>query len=505
MYGGGARDSAHEQLRRSSAIRIDPPEPSGGRFYSGPVATTPLERSSLHSAWVRHLAARDALGAIALAAAIPFLFLHERYQPELALDAGATSVEVRPSDLAVLALALVAAVAAARGGAGRLRAARPLWIAGGLLLAWLAFAALRPASLDDARFDDHLVSFLKLVEYALLALVVPLLVRTARDLTIVLGALVLWCGIAVGVALLQFFGLDVFDAWNPGWRQPSFLGHHDLAALAALTVTLALAWILAGRTGIPASRLVPLALAAGVLGLVVAGSVAAAGGLALGAAGAVLAARRRFSPSLRQVLAVAGVVAVVAGGVTVVRGDALEDFLRFVGVRGDEPPQGVETYSQRTVLAYIGLRIFADEPVLGVGWQRSSRPEVFEPYVDDARRRFPDVVERAFPAEGREWGVQNLYVQVLADTGLVGLVLLLAVGASGVALAARAVRDAPDPWAAGGGLVALAALLTIAGEWASLGIVAGIPLQAATCLLLGLAAAGAAVARNTRDGVGNLG
>ena len=45
------------------------------------------------------------------------------------------------------------------------------------------------------------------------------------------------------------------------------------------------------------------------------------------------------------------------------RGDALEDFLRFVGVRGDNPPVGVETYSQRTVLAYIGLRIAEDNPV----------------------------------------------------------------------------------------------------------------------------------------------
>ena len=44
------------------------------------------------------------------------------------------------------------------------------------------------------------------------------------------------------------------------------------------------------------------------------------------------------------------------------------------------------------------------------------------------------------------------------------------------------------------GLVAVCALLTIGAEWASLGIVAGIPLQAATCLLLGLAAAGAAAA-----------
>ena len=108
------------------------------------------------------------------------------------------------------------------------------------------------------------------------------------------------------------------------------------------------------------------------------------------------------------------------------RGDALEDFLRFVGVRGDEPPIGVETYSQRTVLAYIGLRIAQDNPIVGVGWQRSSRPEVFEPYVDDARERFPDVVDLAFPAEGREWGVQNLYIQMLADAGVIGLALLLA-------------------------------------------------------------------------------
>jgi O-antigen ligase len=229
-----------------------------------------------------------------------------------------------------------------------------------------------------------------------------------------------------------------------------------------------------------------------VLGLVVAGSVAAAGGLAVGVLALWLAARRRFAPSGRQTLALVAVVAVVGGGVAAVRGDALEDFLRFLGVRGDTKPVGVETYSQRAVLAYIGLRIFEDHPVLGVGWQRSSRPEVFEPYVDDARRRFPDVVDLAFPAEGREWGVQNLYVQLLADAGVIGLVLLLLVGGTGIALAWRAAARAPTPWAAGAGLLVVCALLTLAGEWASLGIVAGIPLQAATCLLLGLAAAGAA-------------
>jgi O-antigen ligase len=310
----------------------------------------------------------------------------------------------------------------------------------------------------------------------------------------VLGGLVLWAAVAVAVALLQFFGVEIFGAWNAGWRQPSFLGHHDLAALAAIAVALATSGIAARRREIPASGLFVVALAAGVLGLVLAGSVAAAGGLALGSVVLWLAARRRFAPGGRQTLALVAIVAVVAGGVTEVRGDALADFLRFLGVRGDEPPIGVESYSQRTVLAYIGLRIARDNPIVGVGWQRSSRPEVFEPYVDDARARFPDVDELAFPAEDHPWGVQNLYIQTLADAGVVGLALLLLVGGAGLTLAWRAAARAPTPWAAGAGLVVLCALLTLAAEWASLGIVAGIPLQAASCLLLGLAAAGAATA-----------
>jgi O-antigen ligase len=190
------------------------------------------------------------------------------------------------------------------------------------------------------------------------------------------------------------------------------------------------------------------------------------------------------------------VVAVVAGGVVAVRGDALGDFVRFLGIRGNDRPVGVETYSQRTVLSYIGLRIFQDHPIVGVGWQRSSRADVFEPYLDDAHRRFPDVVELAFPAPGREWGVQNLYIQMLADAGVIGFGLLLAVGAIGLLLAWRAATRAPTPWAAGAGLLVVCALLTLAGEWASLGIVAGIPLQAASCLLLGLAAAGAAAVQD---------
>jgi hypothetical protein len=441
---------------------------------------------------LRRLFNRDSLGALVLAVAIPFLFLHERYQPTVQIDWQSTTLDIRLSDVAVLVVVIASILTAARVGDWRLGAGRILWVPGIALLVWLAFEAFRPASVDDPLFDEHLVSFLKFGEYALLAPAVPLLVRRLQDLAIVLGALVAWSVVATTVALVQFFGVDILEAWNPGWRQPSFLGHHDLAALSALALGLAVAGIACHTRHLPSPRAFVPALLAGSLGLIVAGSLAAAIGFGLGALVATLVARTRFDPSRRRLLAVVALVAVVGAGATAIRADSLEEFVRFVGISERSDPEGVETYSQRTVLAYIGVRIWEDNPIVGVGWQRSASPEVFERYVPDARERFPDVVDLAFPAEGREWGVQNLYIQLLADAGVIGLLLLLAVGAGGIVLAWRTVAHGPRPWAVGAGVASICALLTLAGEWGSLGIVAGIPIEAATCLVLGLAAAGAA-------------
>jgi O-antigen ligase len=435
---------------------------------------------------------RESLGALVLGLAVPILFVHEKYQPAIGISWRGTEHHVRLTELAALAIVAAAIVAGARLGSDRLGAARILWIPGVLLLVWLSLEAFRPVSIDDDRFEDHLVSLVKLWEYALLVPAVPLLVRRLEDLAIVLGSFVLWSVVATGVALVQFFGVDFFDAWPPGWRQPSFLGHHDLAALSALAIALVVAGLLSGAQRLPARRLFLLALLAGGIGLIVAGSLAAALGFTAGALGAALAARIRFDVSPRRIIALVALVAVVFAGVTAIRADSLEEFVRFLGISERREPEGVETYSQRTVLAYIGIRIWEDNALFGVGWQRSARAEVFEPYLADARRRFPDVVDEAFPAPGREWGVQNLYVQMLADAGVIGLVLLIAVGAAGFVLAWRVIAHAPWPWAAGAGVAAVCALLTLAGEWASLGIVPGLPIAAATSLVFGIAAAGAA-------------
>ena len=56
--------------------------------------------------------------------------------------------------------------------------------------------------------------------------------------------IVAWSIAATGFALLQFFGVDIADAWAAGRRQPSFLGHSDFAALSAFALGIGLAGLL---------------------------------------------------------------------------------------------------------------------------------------------------------------------------------------------------------------------------------------------------------------------
>src|SRR5262245_22505316 len=442
----------------------------------------------------RRIAIRDSLGALVLALAVPFLFVSEDRFWTYELDLGTTTLDLGEADLALAVILVAAVVSGARAGTSRLGAARILWFPGIALLIWLAFATFRPASVGDAQFDDHLASYFKFVGFALLALAVPLLVRRAQDLTLVTASFVLWSLVASSVAIAQFFGFDHFGALPPGWRQPSFLGHHHLAALSGIATGIAVAGILCTRKRIPAPALFPIALGAGAIGFVLAGSLGAVLGFALGVLVVAIAARIRFSPSGRRLVAVVGLLAVVAVGASAMRATVFEQVDELTGLGADYVPVDaeVETYSEQAVLAYIGLRIARDNPILGVGWQRSGRAEVFEPYLVDARTRFPDQPEAAFPSAEHELGVPSLYVQMLADSGVIGLVLILAVGVGGVVLCWRTATFAGSPWAGGAGLAVLCALLTAAGEWAVVGIVPGTPLNSATSLLLGLAAAGAA-------------
>jgi O-antigen ligase len=437
--------------------------------------------------------------SVVLAAALPILFLHVDYQPGFTVHTGGASEHVVLSDLVLLAVGVAALVSGLRRGFAPLRAGLPIWIAGGVFLLDVAAGSVYPklwASGYEA--STHTVTAAKFAEYALLALAVPLLVRTRRDVEIVAGTLIVWSVAATTAGIAQIFGADILEAWTAGRRQPSFLGHHDFAALSGAVLAIGLIGI-ALR---PVWRLRPLvvgvALVSGGLGLIVSGSSAGAIGLGIGVAAMAILARVRGWLDLRRGLAVGAVTGVVLGGVFVLRADDFNQFLRFVGIgRAQVQQNGVQSYVQRTLLVYIGWRIFEDNPIGGAGWQASSEERVYGPYLPAAHREFPGTPELAFPSPEHPWGVQNAYVQALSDLGVVGLIAFLSLLVSAVVILVRPALRAP-PAVAVAALVALVWLVLVAGVLSALGLVAGIPTDALLWLTMGscvLAAGGRELVR----------
>jgi O-antigen ligase len=430
--------------------------------------------------------------AAAFALLVPLVFIHVRYQPTWTVDLGSTGATISLSDLAVLACGAVGLAAGLRLGFGPLRRALPLVLLAAAFLAVVLLGTVWGAVVgEEFRFATHLVTALKLGEYALLGLAAPLVLRRREDVTALLATLTAWSVAATAGAVLQFLGLvNEFEGRRPGQREPSFLGTHDLAALSGATLAVGLAGIALGAPERRERILAAVAGCAGALGLVLSGALAGFVGIAVAAiaAGALAHRRRVLTPA--RAAGLAAVVALVGGGIFALREGDMRAFLRFLGIQParDTDTFAGESYVQRYVLAYIGGRIFLDHPLLGAGWQATSEEETYGPYVPDARRRFPEADPRALPSPEHPWGVQNAYIQAAAELGVVGLASFLALLGAGLVTAARAAARAP-PAGALAAAVPILWLLVAMGVWLGLGLVAGIPLAGLTWLALGLAAA----------------
>jgi O-antigen ligase len=434
-----------------------------------------------------------------LAAALPILFLHVDYQPGFTVHTGGANEHVVLSDLVLLAVGVTALVSGLRRGFAPLRAGLPIWIAGGIFLLDVAAGSAYPKLWASGyHASTHAVTAAKFAEYALLALAVPLVVRTQRDVEIVVGTLIAWSVVATTAGLAQIFGADILEAWTAGRRQPSFLGHHDFASLSGAALAVGLVALALRSVWRLRAAVIGVAIVSGGLGLIVSGSSAGAIGLGVGVAAMAVFARVRGWLDLRRALAVGAITGVVLGGVFVLRADDFNQFLRFVGIgRATVQQNGVQSYVQRTLLVYIGWRIFEDNPIGGAGWQASSEQRVYGPYLPAAHREFPGTPDQAFPSPQHPWGVQNAYVQALSDLGIVGLIAFLAVLVTAVVILVRPALRAP-PAVAVGALVALVWLVVVMGILSALGLVAGIPTDALLWLTLGacvLAAGGKELVR----------
>jgi O-antigen ligase len=231
-----------------------------------------------------------------------------------------------------------------------------------------------------------------------------------------------------------------------------------------------------------------------VLCVALSGGVAAEIGVVAAAAASVLLVRRWGPLSSRRVAVVAGLTVVCGLGVLGLRNGDLTQYARYIGVaKADESTNSdAQTFAQRELMYYIGLRVWLDKPVLGAGWQSIREQQVYDRFLPDAHARYPDQPEQAFPNEAdplRQYGIDNAYIQALAELGIVGLGLFLALLGAGLVYGAkRALRSPPVP--AARALVGVLWLLVAMGTWAGQGIVAGASFAALSWFALGLAASG---------------
>ena len=428
-------------------------------------------------------------GALVVAAAIPPLFLHVKYQPGFGVHVGSTTANAYLSDFAVLAVVVAAVAVAIRRGWEALRRSRALLAAGALFLVWVAFEVAYGRLHSGAyAWRTHAVTAAKYAEYMLLVPALPLVLRSRRDLLAPFWSFALWSTFATVVGVAQFFGAAIFATGTAWRRQASFLSSADFAALSGGALLIGVVALVVPRLEL-GRRLGVVATVSGALGVIVAGALASVLGLLTALAAIALALARRGELPLRRVALAGALAAVVVLGAVAIRGSDLDAFARFLGAtpgKASGSPTKVQTYAHRTLLSWIGWHIFLDHPALGVGWEGSSEPASFEPYLPAAHRNFPDEPAAAFPsaAPERRYGVQDVWIQSLADLGVVGFLLWTAIFAAGAWICARA-----DSAAA---LVGLAWICLAAWLWSAQGFVAGIPLDALTWLAFGLAATGVA-------------
>ena len=421
-------------------------------------------------------------GALVLAATLPIVFLHLNYQPSF--RAGPATVKL--SDIMVL-LTAAAAVAAVRArGLAPLRPGLPVWIAALLFLLWIGVATVFPSGAYP--FKTHLVTAGEFAEYALLAPAVPLLVRRRAEALLVLGTLVAWSVAATVVGLLQWSGWEIAAGWGQGQREPSFLGTQDFAGFSGMVLGIGVVSFLWGVRG-RLRTVAWIAIVSGTVGFAIGGATSGVIGLLPAAAIAVFVTVRRGLVRRAALIAAVAATVVASLGVIVYRSGDYGQFFSFLGVRHENAAasKNIQTYSQHTLLAYIGLRIWLDHPIAGAGFEASNDYSTYGRELPAAHRHFPHVALQAFPTATRSYGVQDLYVQALADLGVVGLALIAALFAAGLWPALTTALRAPA-MSAFPALLGVFWLVLAAGLWTAQGMIAGIPLDALTWLGFGAVA-----------------
>ncbi len=415
---------------------------------------------------------RDARFALLLAA-IATSLIKGVDQPGFSLDFAGTSARIVVSDLLLVALTVTIALRVVRS-----HAYPRAGIA--LTLVAIAFAALILAT-SIANGGTAFVAAGKLVTLSALLVGSIVLIDSTDRVWVVTLLIVIVTSAAVAWAVVGF-------AREPGRRQASFVGEHDLAALATACLVVALAALHSRH------RLRWLPLLAGVvgcLGIVLGAALASLLGLYIASAVLIVIAAVRRSLRLRAVV-ISGLVALtLTGAVYSLRASDL-GFLKkwFAPVENADPSRYAGGWNQRLIFAYIGGRVFIEHPVLGTGWWGELPPPEYARFLPDAHARFRGQPANYFPTADGTFVPQQTFDQVAFELGIVGVALFLAL----VVTAARDSRRAARRWPRGArdelaAYLGAAWLASLLGAIAGSALFGGTPMAALFWLTFGLVGA----------------
>ncbi|WP_354642810.1 O-antigen ligase family protein [Kitasatospora camelliae] len=329
------------------------------------------------------------------------------------------AVHVTPADLASLALVALTALDLLRGRARRLGGTVCLLFAGVVAAA----GAATVGSIDPAA---SLTGFVRLVQvFVLVPVAVLCALRDRRDQRIVLGALVTAAMLEGAVGAHQYLTRTGASYTGQPIRAVGTFGALDVMAMSAvvsfgLLAALALALGERGPDGDPVLRRTMYACAA-FLAFPLAVSFSRGSWIACAAAGAVLVLRADARLALRSAVLAAAAVVVLVGGLGL-GASGVTARLGSIGAVSASPDQSV---TDRYDLWSTAGRIWQDHPLTGAG------PKAFQQLRDShAPLRLSSGSDTADATHGyrREplLSPHNMYLLVLSEQGLLGVVAYLA-------------------------------------------------------------------------------
>jgi O-antigen ligase len=270
-----------------------------------------------------------------------------------------------------------------------------------------------------AFISASLAAYLRLLATALIALMTHWSLRSQRDVGHAQSALVMFAIASVSIGIWEAWTANdaltrVTSAEATAERYGGLLGVNSLGLVSGLLVIHGLV-----RRGSGKQRFGwAIPLAAGFIGLFLAKSIASTlatmGTAAVCLWGSGRSRRGGVPRSIRRLVIGALALTVVAVAIYALRTDDVTALLSFTG----------GSLTHRLMLAYAGLLIFMEHPLVGVGWQASANEAVVgSPSLNAIlMQRFGLLPHQYFPLE-QTTSVHNMYIQILAELGLIGFLV----------------------------------------------------------------------------------